>query len=92
MSFESDIFLPYRPVQEKMTRHGFVRVGADWLLRGEVMFGKFQAEFRWTEHGKPRITIWEDGEEYSLIHVESADGDYVRRIRDIADFMLSVME
>jgi len=82
MSFESDVFLQYRPVPEKMTRHGFVRSGTDWLLRGEVMFGKFQAEFRWTEQGKPRITIWEDGEEYSLIHVESADGDYVRRIRD----------
>ena len=46
------------------------------------MFGKFQAEFRWSKQNVPRITICEDGEEYSLIHVESADGDYVRRIRD----------
>ena len=82
MSFESDVFLQYRPVREKMISRGFVKDGKDWILRGEVLFGKFQAEFRWSEQGKPRITIWEDGEEYSLIHVVSADGDYVRRIRD----------
>ena len=65
-----------------MIRHGFIRSGKDMVFRGEIMFGKFQAEFRWSEQNGPRITIWEDGEEYTLIHVESADGDYIRRIRD----------
>jgi predicted DNA-binding protein (MmcQ/YjbR family) len=82
MSFESDVFLQYRPVRERMIRHGFIRSGRDMVFRGEIMFGKFQAEFRWSGQNEPRITIREDGEEYSLIHVESADGDYVRRIRD----------
>ena len=82
MSFESDVFLQYRPVRERMLRHGFVQSGDDLVFRGEIMFGKFQAEFRWSGRNGPRITIREDGEEYTLIHVESADGDYVRRIRD----------
>jgi len=82
MSFESDVFLQYRPVRERMIRHGFVRSGKDMVFRGEIMFGKFQAEFRWSEQNTPGITVWDDGEEYSLIHVESADGDYVRRVRD----------
>lgn len=65
-----------------MIRHGFVQSGKDMVFRGEIMFGKFQAEFRWSGQNRPRITIREDGEEYSLIHVVSADGDYVRLIRD----------
>ena len=82
MSFESDIFKQYCPDPKKMLRHGFVKSGKDLVFRGEILFGKFQAEFRWSERNTPGITIWDDGEEYSLIHVESADGDYVRRIRD----------
>jgi len=82
MSFESDIFKQYRPDPKKMLRNGFIQSGKDMVFRGEIMFGKFQAEFRWSGQNTPRITIREDGEEYSLIHVESADGDYVRRIRD----------
>ena len=82
MSFESDIFKQYRPDPKKMLRNGFVHSRNGWTFRGEIMFGKFQAEFRWSKQNVPRITICEDGEEYSLIHVESADGDYVRRIRD----------
>ena len=82
MSFESDIFKQYRPDPKKMLRNGFVHSRNRWTFRGEIMFGKFQAEFRWSKQNVPRITICEDGEEYSLIHVESADGDYVRRIRD----------
>lgn len=82
MSFESDIFKQYRPDLKKMLRNGFVQSRNGWTFRGEIMFGKFQAEFLWSNQNVPRITIWEDGEEYSLIHVENADGDYIRRIRD----------
>ena len=57
MSFESDVFKQYRPDPKKMHRNGFDHFRNGWTFRGEILFGKFQAEFRWSKQNEPRI-LW----------------------------------
>ena len=77
-----DIFAKYRPVAEKLPAAGFVREGDTWMVRGELLFGRFTAELRLEDGGTPRVQVFDlDGVEYTLIHVESADGEYVKRVR-----------
>lgn len=83
MGFEADIFQKYRPVPDRMSAYGFVREGTDLVFRGDILFGKFQGEFRWTGRDEPRLIVRDpDGMEYTLVHVENASGEYVRHVRE----------
>ena len=83
MAFGTDIFAKYRLIAGKLPEAGFVRSGGVWIARGELLFGKFLAELRLEEGKAPRVTVFDpDGVEYTLVHVESADGEYVNRVRE----------
>ena len=83
MSFFDDIFDGFYPDERLLPGVGFVRENTGWVLRGQVLFGHFQAVLHIARQGDPAFTLLDqDDEEYTLIHVESANGEFVQHVRD----------
>ena len=90
MSFVDDIFDGYIPDVKSLSAAGFVQDGAGWVLRGQVLFGHFQAVLRIPQQGNPVFTLFDqDDEEYTLIHVESASGEFVQHVREASSAWLA---
>ncbi len=83
MSFVDDIFAHHYPDRKLLAEAGFRREGDGWTLRGQVLFGHFRAVLRLAADTPPVFTLYDqEGEEYTLIYVESANGEFVRHVRD----------
>jgi len=83
MSFMDDIFEGYFPDLNALAAAGFVREDGDWVRHGEILFGHFDAVLRISPRGQLHLTLCDSsGEEYALIHVDSATGDFVEHVRD----------
>ncbi len=83
MSFMDDIFEGYFPDLDTLAAAGFVREDEDWVLHGEILFGHFDAVLRISPQRQLHLAVRDSsGEEYALIHVESATGDFVEHVRN----------
>ena len=83
MSFMDDIFEGYFPDLNALAAAGFVREDGDWVRHGEILFGHFDAVLRISPRGQLHLVLCDsNGEEYALIHVDSATGDFVKHVRD----------
>ena len=83
MSFMDDIFEGYFPDLNALAAAGFVREDGDWVRHGEILFGHFDAVLRISPLGQLHLVLCDsNGEEYALIHVDSATGDFVKHVRD----------
>ena len=83
MSFMDDIFEGYFPDLNALAAAGFVREDGDWVRHGEILFGHFDAVLRISPRGQLHLVLCDsNGEEYALIHVDSATGDFVEHVRD----------
>ena len=83
MSFIDDVFEGYSPDTDLLAPAGFIHDGKDRVLHGEILFGHFNVALRISPQGRLHLTLCDsNGEEYALIHVESARGDFVEHVRD----------
>ena len=78
MSFIDDVFEGYYPDTNLLASAGFIRDGEDRVLHGEILFGHFNAALRISPQGRLHLTLCDStGEEYALIHVESATPEII---------------
>lgn len=90
MSFEEEIFKKYIPDPDAMKRYGFKRAeNGTWQYRTPIMSGRFLSVTEVSGKGEVSIAVYDsDQTEYSLIHVESADGEFVGRVRQCCVLLL----
>lgn len=82
MGFVREIFENYRPVPAELAKCGFKCENGVWTGCADLLFGKFRAELRIAPDRPPAVAVFDaDGVEYTMIHVDSADGVYVSRVR-----------
>ena len=90
MSFIDEVFEGYYPDTNLLASAGFICDGEDRVLHGEILFGHFNAALRISPQGRLHLTLCDsNGEEYALIHVESARGDFVEHVREACSAWLT---
>ena len=90
MRFEAELFKKYTPDFEALKNYGFKPESADvWLYKTEIQFGQFQAIVQVQAQREVSISVFDsENTEYSLIHVESANGEFVSKVRAACEQLL----